>query len=214
MTTALPLALGWIDNPAIAALRGREAPARGLVIQSGRDRLQTESFIRDVFAAAHGARLGTLMPTILAERNAEGGIVAACGLRSAAESALFLERYLDGTIEEKIAATGVPRLDRSDIVEVGNLAVRAPYTARELIATLTEYLLAGDAEWSVFTAVPALRNAFARLGVPFQRLGIARIEALPERDRAAWGCYYDKVPEVLGVRVRDAAYALLTRPRP
>lgn len=213
MTTASPVALRWIDNPAIAAIRRIHEPVRGLLVQNGRDRLQTESFIRDVFAAAHGARLGTLMPTLLAERNPQGSIDAACGLRAAADSALFLERYLDAAIEQKIAEHGGSALDRASIVEVGNLAVRAPYTARQLIATLTEYLLAGDAEWSVFTAVPALRNAFARLGVPFLRLGVARIEALPERDRAAWGCYYDKVPEVLAVRVREAAYALLTRPR-
>jgi N-acetylglutamate synthase-like GNAT family acetyltransferase len=153
------------------------------------------------------------MPDILAERDGDGRLLAACGLRGAGDNALFLERYLDRPIEDGIGATGMRDVDRADIVEVGNLAVRTPYTARHLIATLTEYLLAGEAEWSVFTAVPALRNAFARLGVPFLRLGVARIEALPERDRSAWGRYYDKVPEVLAVRVRDAAYALLTRPR-
>jgi hypothetical protein len=213
MTTAFPLALGWQVAASVAALRHPETVTGRLVEQAGHDRLQAERFIRDVFFDAHGARLGTLMPTILAERDADGGLLAACGLRAAGESALFLERYLQQPIEDAIAAQGVRSLDRGAIVEVGNLAVRTPYTARQLIAALTEFLLAGEAEWSVFTAVPALRNAFARLGVPFLRLGIARIEALPERDRAAWGRYYDKVPEVLAVRVREAAYALLTRPR-
>jgi len=211
MGTAISLSFGWHGNASTAAVSVSTGTGR-LVVQAGRARAEAERFIRDVFFDAHGARLGTLMPEILAERDGDGRLLAACGLRGAAENALFLERYLDRPIEDGIGATGARGVDRARIVEVGNLAVRAPYTARHLIATLTEYLLAGEAEWSVFTAVPALRNAFARLGVPFHRLGVARIEALPERDRAAWGRYYDKVPEVLAVRVREAAYALLTRP--
>ena len=212
MTTATNLALGWSEMSSMGALRPLTPTARGLVEQHGSERRQAEAFIREVFLEAHGARLGALMPTLLAERGG-GGVVAACGLREARDGMLFLERYLDRPIESAIGGKGAYGYSRASIVEVGNLAVRAPYTARQLIASLTEFLLAGDAEWSVFTAVPALRNAFARLGVPFLRLGVARIEALPERDRAAWGRYYDKVPEVLAVRVRDAAHALSTRPR-
>jgi hypothetical protein len=212
MTTASPLVLIRQGAGAVAAHHSATGSGR-LVVQAGRERVDAERFIRDVFFVAHGARLGTLMPDILGERDGDGGLLAACGLRGTGGGPLFLERYLDRPIEDAIAATGTRELDRADIVEIGNLAVRAPYTARHLITALTEFLLAGEAEWSVFTAVPALRNAFVRLGVPLLRLGIARIEALPEPDRAAWGRYYDKVPEVLAVRVRDAAYALLTRPQ-
>jgi hypothetical protein len=153
------------------------------------------------------------MPSILAERDGDGGMLAACGLRAAAHGTLFLERYLDTTVEAAIGAQLGAGIARDAIVEVGNLAVRPPFTARELIASLTRHLLAGDAEWSVFTAVATLRNAFTRLGVPFLRLGRATLDALPPEQRAAWGSYYDTAPEVLAVRVRDAAYALLSRPR-
>ena len=216
MTSATLVALARPRTPVhvTPTLHEARGPRRGLAEQGGRDRAQAESFIRDIFATAHGARLGALMPAILAERDTDGGIHAACGLRAAADGALFLEHYLPDPIESMIpsrARVGVVR--RNDIVEVGNLAVRPPFSARQLIASLTEYLLAGDAEWSAFTAVPTLRNAFARLGVPFLRLGVARLDALPASDRPAWGRYYDTAPEVLAVRVRDAAHALLAGPR-
>ncbi len=214
-TTASSLALGWLERAAEAPRIARAVPrhAPGLHEQRDADRAQAEFFIRHVFAAAYGARLGVLMPALLAERDAEGGILAACGLRRADAGALFLETYLDRPVEDAIGAACGAVVARERIVEVGNLAVLPPFTARQFIASLTRHLLAGDAEWSVFTAVATLRNAFARLGVPFLRLGAARLEALPEADRAAWGSYYDTTPEVLAVRVRDAAHALLARPR-
>ena len=170
MTIALPLALVRQDAVHVAARR-RAAGSGRLVVQAGHERADAERFIRDGFFVAHGARLGTLMPDILGERDGDNSLLAACGLRGAGGGPLFLERYLDRPIESAIAATGARGFDRADIVEVGNLAVRPPYTARHLIAALTEFLLAGEAEWSVFTAVPALRNAFVRLGVPSLRLG-------------------------------------------
>jgi hypothetical protein len=215
MERAGTLTLGWLGTTempgASRAETVRHAP--GLHVQTGAERSQAEFFIRDVFVAAYGARLGNLMPTILAERDPDGGLLAACGLRAAAAGPLFLETYLGAPIEIAIAAHTGAGIARESIVEVGNLAVRPPFTARELIASLTRHLLAGNAEWSVFTAVGTLRNAFSRLRVPFLRLGAARLDALAPEARAAWGTYYDTAPEVLAVRVRDAAHALLSRPR-
>jgi hypothetical protein len=215
MSTASALALGWLEGAQPAARTRRDAARRppGLHVQAGAERAQAEFFIRDVFASAYGARLGALMPVILAERYADGGLLAACGLRAPAHGPLFLEIYLGTTVEQAIGAQARCSIAREAIVEVGNLAVRAPFTARELIASLTRHLLAGDAEWSVFTAVATLRNAFMRLGVPFLQLGCATLDALTREQRPAWGTYYDTKPEVLAVRVRDAAHALLSRPR-
>lgn len=215
MGAAGTLSLDWLEEIG-ASRRPRADEVRhrpGLHEQRGPDRAQAEFFIRDVFAAAYGARLGTLMPVILAERNEAGGMLAACGLRTARREALFLEAYLGAPVDAVIASRTGTAVARAGIVEVGNLAVRPPFSARDLIASLTRHLLAGDAEWSVFTAVSTLRNAFARLGVPFLRLGRARLDALPVEARAAWGTYYDTAPEVLAVRVRDAAHALLAGPR-
>lgn len=209
-TAALSLFDGARDT--LRSVRDLRRHAGGLSVQQPDQRAQAEFFIRDVFGAAYGARLGMLMPTLLADRDAAGGILAACGLREASRGALFLERYLEAPVEHMIGARVGMRESRAHIVEVGNLAVRPPYTARRLIESLTRFLLAGEAEWVVFTAVATLRNAFSRLNVPFVRLGAACLDALPVEERSAWGRYYDTAPEVLAVRVRDAAHALLSRP--
>ena len=73
---------------------------------------------------------------------------------------------------------------------------------------LTEHLAVSGFEWTVFTAVPALRNNFAGLGIPLLELGPARPERLRPAARAAWGRYYDCSPQVIAVRVADAAKAL------
>jgi hypothetical protein len=213
MASAPTLAFGWLHGTDKAARPRRDAGRHppGLHVQTGAERAQAEFFIRDVFAAAYGVRLATLMPVVLAERDPEGGLLAACGLRAAADGPLFLETYLGASVERAIGGQLGAGVARERVVEVGNLAVLPPFTARALIASLTRHLLAGDAEWSVFTAVATLRNAFARLGVPVLRLGAAHLDALPAEDRAAWGTYYDALPEVLAVRVRDAAHALLAR---
>jgi hypothetical protein len=199
---------GEVARPARDGCRHPE----GLAIQLHEHRAQAEFFIRDVFAVSYGARLGQLMPVIVAERDPEGGILAACGLRAAAGAALFLERYLASPIEALIAARCGAPAARARVVEVGNLALRPPFSARRLIGSLTRFLLAGETEWVAFTAVPTLRNAFTRLAIPSLALGQARAGVLPPEERAAWGNYYDTAPEVLAVRVRDAARALLSRP--
>jgi hypothetical protein len=183
---------------------GRFAPETGLC------RSETEAFIAAVFARAHGARIRKFMPLLLGLRDRTGQLTAACGLRAAAYAPLFLEHYLDSRIERAVAAGARAPVARERIVEVGNLAVASPGSARQLIAALTEYLVPTPFEWVVFTGGPALRNAFAKLGVPVVHLADARIEQLPDAARADWGTYYDSGPTVCAVRV-EAARAALAR---
>jgi hypothetical protein len=187
----------------------RIAAGPQLIPQAGARRRETEAFIADAFARAHGARIAHFMPVLLAMRGAQDGrVAAACGLRAASGAALFLEHYLDGAVEQAMhAATGVRTL-RSAIAEIGNLAVAPPASARQLIAALTRFLAPTPFEWVVFTALPSLRNAFARLGVPVAQLGEARPDRLPPALRADWGSYYDAGPRVCAVSV-DASHAAL-----
>jgi hypothetical protein len=184
---------------------GRFAPETGL------RRSETEAFIAAVFARAHRARIRKFMPLLLGLRDRGGRLTAACGLRAAGGGPVFLEHYLAGPVERAVAAAaGVP-IARARVVEVGNLAVAPPGSARELIAALTEYLVPTPFQWVVFTGGPALRNAFLRLGVPLSHLAHARIEALPEDGRAHWGTYYDNGPTVCAVEVEAARAALARR---
>jgi hypothetical protein len=191
-----------------AGLRGagRFAPETGL------RRSETEAFIAAVFARAHGARIRRFMPLLLGLRDRGGRLIAACGLRAAAHAPLFLEHYLDCRVERAVAAALRNPVARERIVEVGNLAVATPGSARQLIVALTDYLVPTPFEWVVFTGGPGLRNAFARLGVPVAELADARIEQLPEAARADWGSYYDSSPTVCAVLIEASRAALARRP--
>jgi hypothetical protein len=144
-------------------------------------------------------------------RDRGGRLTAACGLRAAGGGPVFLEHYLAGPVERAVAAVAEVPIARARVVEVGNLAVAPPGSARELIAALTEYLVPTPFQWVVFTGGPALRNAFLRLGVPLSHLAHARIDDLPEDARAHWGTYYDSGPTVCAVEVEASRAALARR---
>jgi hypothetical protein len=180
-----------------------------LVDAQGRERL--EHFISAAYHEAYEARIASFMPQLAAIECA-GELIAACGLRYASREPLFVETYFDEPIERELAAAAGETVGRGEIVEVGNLAIARPGGARQLIALLTEHLFARGDRWAVFTAVPALRNNFLALGIPFYALGPARPERLAAAARSAWGRYYDSGPQVIAVYVPDAAVAIERTP--
>jgi hypothetical protein len=182
-------------------------PAR-LQGQYGLQRVEAERFIAGIFERAHGARIREFMPLILGMRAGDSRLICGCGLRDAAREELFLERYLDQPVEDAIAGAGGEPVARSAIVEVGNLAVAPPGSARELIVDLTRSLAQARRSWVVCTALPALRNAFGRLQVPMLPLGRANIDRIAPPQRPDWGSYYDNLPLVIAIGVEDAVRAI------
>ena len=201
-----PLAMSESDRP--PALR---YTADGWTFRKAEEDelLAAECFISASFRRPYGAHLGSFYPDIMVLRHG-GELVAACGLRHAQAGRIFLERYLDGPIEAVLSGAIGECVERPSIVEVGNLAVIAAGNARDLIGRLTCHLQQGGTAWAVFSAVPALRNSFRRLGIPLVQLAPAARERLAPAERAEWGTYYDNAPVVTAVRV-SAAQAALTR---
>lgn len=91
-----------------------------------------------------------------------------------------------------------PWLIRNSIVEVGNLAPAGPGQARWLIMTVTALLHHAGYRHVVFTAVPALYNAFRRMGLQPVALGRADPVRLGPGSRDDWGAYYRMEPMVYG----------------
>lgn len=158
---------------------------------------EVQRFIADRFAQAYDAQIRHFLPHLLALVSAAGERMAACGLRAAASEALFLERYLDQSVEQAIAARELRLIRREQIVEIGNLAGIHAGALRLMIPMLTAYLYRQGFSWVVFTGSPRLGNAFSRLGLPLQGLAPARLDSLPEDERADWGRYYEARPQVL-----------------
>lgn len=164
------------------------------------DRAEVEEFISNIFNQAYGAKINSFKPCLMSLRDQNDKLVAACGFRSAAFEPLFLEIYLDRTIEEVLAErVGFP-VKRNEIVEVGNFSVAEPGMARHLILAINDHLHATANQWVVFTAVPVLRNAFIKLKMNPVILGDADKGRLPAEEQAGWGSYYANKPQVMAMQ--------------
>jgi len=136
------------------------------------------------------------MPTLLSFRDAGGDLRGVIGLRAAAPAPLYLEQYLEQPIESAIAAATGQRVQRREVVEVGNLAGANCRAAMRMVAALPSYLLSHDYQWIVFTATSAVRGILQGFGAPLVELAQADGSRVADgSDR--WGSYYEKDPRVL-----------------
>lgn len=164
-------------------------------------RVRAEAFVQSVFMQAYGAQLQTFYPLLMNILFPGGEYAAVAGIRPAGSKALFSEHYLDESIE---CILGV---ERHKIVEIGNLAPASAGQARWLICTLTAFLSGAGFTHVVFTAVPKLKNAFRRMGLPLTKLADASAERLPPEQAASWGSYYESQPAVYTGDIRIGEHA-------
>lgn len=165
-------------------------------------RAEVEGFIHNVFACRYSARVTSFAPDLMLLEQA-GRIAATAGWRSAASGRLFLETYLDDSVQARIAGLAGHPVARPRIAEVGNLAAVTPGGGVRMILALAEHLDRLGFEWVVFTATQELIGIFAKLGLP----PLALSAADPSRLGAAagdWGRYYDSRPVVVAGRIRLA----------
>ena len=182
----------------LASLEPAEAPGR----------LATEAFIRTRFALEHGAHIAHFLPLLLSLRDAAGALQAAAGIRPALDQPLFLERYLPRSVEHHLAtALGQP-IDRTEVVEVGNLATLGAGQARLLIIVTTWLLARSGLRWVTFTGATRLINSFHRLGLAPQVLGAADPACLGA-ECESWGSYYANAPQVCAGDIRQGYHQLL-----
>lgn len=160
-------------------------------------RRQLENFIGERFVEHYGARIRQFMPCLLGLYDPMQQLQAALGVRCGQSGALFLERYLDAPVEQRIAElNGGSRPARGLIAEVGNLASLGAGHARLLIVALTDLLAAAGFRWVAFTGTSLLLNSFQRLGLSLLHLGPADGRRLGE-ELADWGSYYATQPQVM-----------------
>lgn len=196
------------------------SPGRSRVLETGPSSMQVglldeqvagrhavENFIHQHYARAYGADVRHFLPRLLVLHD-DTELQAALGFRRARGNRLFLERYLDISIEAALSLRLGRYVPRHGLVEVGNLVTAHAGGARWLIAALTGYLKGAGYDWAVFTAVPALRNAFTRLGVELVPLAPADPTRLDPEERALWGSYYATEPMVMAASVHQSHDAL------
>lgn len=192
--------------PAPLAHDGAALPRRLalLPVRTDAHRSAVEAFIRARFAEHYDARVRHFMPCLYGLESDDGRLYGALGTRAADAGALFLERYLEQPIEQVLLDRCGAAAARRDIVEVGNLAARGAGAARLLILALSGMLAAQGFRWVVFTATPALRNSFQRLGLALRTLGPADPARMGEEARE-WGSYYERCPQVMAGEIAHGA---------
>lgn len=171
------------------------------------ERQRVESFIADVYFNVHRATLKAFLPSLFAIRGDGEQVEAAIGMRRIGQDPIFLEQYLEESIDAMLSSNvGQPVL-RQSVAEVGNLASISAGASRTLIAFMVYYLQSIGIEWAVCTGTDAVRAALKRVGVHFDLIAHARGECLGE-EQVHWGSYYRNNPCVLAVNIPRAAVAL------
>jgi hypothetical protein len=173
-------------------------------------RHMAEQFVHAAFKRHYQADIQSFMPMLLSLSDEQQRLHAVLGFRHANATPLFLEKYLDQPVEQLLASRIHAPVDRSRLLEVGNLAVSASGGGRWLITALTAYLSTTHSEWVLFTIGPVLRNVFSRLGLELIDLAEARKDRLPLEEQAAWGSYYDQKPHVMAGKIATGYSALLS----
>lgn len=182
----LPLRFGQAEAPPMNLARA---------LPDDVERPVFEAFIQQRFRKAHGADIRHFMPELFGMSDVSGSLCAVAGVRMANAESLFLERYLDESIEPLISAAADRPVDRAGIVEVGNLAASDTGSARMSIIAITYLLAMGGLEWVAFTGNIGLVNSFHRLGLKPVTLCAADPERLGD-ERQHWGSYYESKPWV------------------
>lgn len=160
------------------------------------DRENLQSFIAKTFFKTYGADVHHFSEILVGCRDHQGQWLAALGFSPINDKKVFLEQYLDLSLEQEIAARiGQPTL-RREIVEVGNLAAVHAGAGRSLIITMTHYLNTQGFKWVTFTATHNLLNSFKRLRIKLIQLAEANPLRLADEGKN-WGTYYDTKPQVM-----------------
>jgi hypothetical protein len=159
-------------------------------------RFEAERLIKERFELTHAARIRTFMPSLLLYVDSHDELKGVAGARPAADGALFLERYLQGPIESEIALRTGAKVQRGQIVEIGNFACLKPHVATRFVAALPRFLIGQGHTWVTFTATSSVRRILKCLGARCVDLGRAE-GACAGRGGDDWGRYYDNDPHVM-----------------
>lgn len=157
---------------------------------------EATSVVAETFSNSYGAHIKSFMPHFIKVSDKEHNLRTLIGYRDAANEKLFLEVYLDEPIEAAISRYLGHKVERSSIVEMGNLADVSPGDARMGIIAATAFLYTCGYRWVAFTGVTRLRNGFRKLGMDVKELMVADESRLSEEQQADWGTYYHGRPVV------------------
>jgi len=164
------------------------------------DAYEIKAYISDIFYRFYKAKIKVGFPHLLSVIGLDKTILAAVGFRSASESELFLEQYLDDKIENIIFKTTGEKIAREQIVEIGSLASDKKGMSRFLYIAIATYLYSKNYRYVVATGTEFLQKYFKKAGLKPIIICDAKQEKLRNKD-VNWGSYYDSNPKVMLLNV-------------
>ncbi len=175
-------------------------------------RSDAEQFVVDCFSKEYSATVDYFLNQHILSYD-HGELNSVVGYQPAANHRLYLEQYLPVSIEQAVSqrcASDLP-VNRSSLVEVGNLASTSPGSFRRLILSLCRYFSELGYAWVVFTSTPQLLNTFSKLGVELLYLSDAQQDDL-KGGGDQWGSYYQHKPKVMAGNIAETIQRLNENP--
>ena len=162
-------------------------------------RNEVEKFVWEGFKKHYQAQIQHYLPNLISVSE-KRKIAAVLGFRSARIQPLFVEQYLDKSIENKFSGE---LIERCEIGEIGNLyGINNLLTRQLLVITIMAMSNAGIKKL-VFSATPQVKAMINRLSVKTTYIGNAAAEKIGSQIES-WGDYYFTAPEVLAISTQSA----------
>ena len=177
----------------------RSAPAFELHNPDAPDRTALEAYIAAQFARAYDARISEYLPLLLSMQ-CRNRYSAVAGLRRASDSRLFVEQYLDESIEQALSACVDHPITRADLVQIRNLVATHRGGCQMLFVLMAAMTHRAGIGWAVFSATRQVRRLISKLDFAAVPLGAADPARLGDSTRL-WGRYYDTEPELVAIDV-------------
>jgi len=199
--------------PEFPSATSEDAALIRIISNNHPDRCDLQRFIADIYRRDYGARIEHFAEKLMGMRRRSGAWAAGCGYTLAGDNRLFIEQYLDHSVETVISERIGTLVGRDEVVEVGNLAASSAGYARRVIVYTTALLNQLHRTWVVFTATRSLLNSFARLQI--EPIFLAQASPLRLVDRGVnWGSYYDNNPQVVAANIPQGFAHLFARVDP
>lgn len=163
-------------------------------------RLAAERLIADQYKAHFGIEIAVDYPVLFSLQQQSGEMISTVGIRCAGDGPLFLEQYLNRSIEQELERGGLGRHQRHSVVELGSLASVNRRASLYLISAMAAYMHAKDYAVATVTGTERLRRMFSLFELDLTKLASASRSQLKNPD-ADWGTYYDDDPQVLAASV-------------
>jgi len=190
----------------------RLKPAFALHHTLSPQRPELEAYIGEQFANVYDAKITGFLP-ILSSMHCLGQTSAVAGIRTAQYHDLFIEQYLDESIEHTLSHLLPSAVSRSDIVEIGNLS--ATHRGATLLFFIVQITLLYEAgfSWAVFSATEQVEKIMSKLNIVTLDLGRADPTRLGD-EAADWGSYYDTRPTVRAINIAATVAGFRQSPLP